>query len=232
MEGADEHATARSQAEQTRLAARPMIPSPAFSYRLPGTGCPAPGPPWRYRFGLIIGIAFMLLLALVVFGAVLRLLVTPSSQGTITFPGTLLGLSQDTGPAAQAIDRQLRREVAAVDQGKVPRPVAAVYGSPPGSALFIPPGTGLYIAGGGICAGCGPQSAAAAQRSVPGSQTFPPGPNGGLLLCAARRAKVPYWFCEWIDQTTTGSVAYYGRSASSISDAAAKTNQIRAAIGH
>jgi len=209
-----------------------MIPSPAFGHRLPGTGGPAPGPPWRYRFGLIIGIAFMLLVALVVVGAVLRFLVTPSSTGSITFPGTLLGLRQDTGPAAQAIDRQLSREVAAVDNGMVPRPVAAVYGSPPGSALFIPPGTGIYIAGGGICANCGPKSAAAAQRSVPGSRSFPPGPNGGLLLCAARRATVPYWFCEWIDHKTAGSVAYYGRSASSIADAAAKTNQIRAAIEH
>jgi hypothetical protein len=184
-------------------------------------------PPTRrrgLRTGLIIG--GVVLLAIVV-AIVVRVVVTPGAKGSLSFPGTLLGLNKNTSPAALAIDRQLSHGIAAGGKSKVLHVKAAIYGDPTGAAFAV--------AGGGICSTCAPKSVGDAEKAIgfPGIQSFPPGPNGGVLLCAPHVVQGRNWFyCWWFDQKTGGYVAYGGGTASGLSDAAGKTNQIRAAVEH
>jgi len=64
------------------------------------------------------------------------------------------------------------------------------------------------------------------------AQAFPAGPHGGVLKCGhVTHSGERGLLCVWADKLTLGEVAYVFGSASSPSDAAAKTNQIRSAIG-
>jgi hypothetical protein len=144
-------------------------------------------------------------------------------------PGTLLGLSKNTIPAARALDRMLIRQFVAGTRSKVLHPVAGVYGGTTGPVVAV--------VGGGECGTCAPKSAAATLRVVhqqfPDARLFSPGPNGGNLVCSPPLPGPNQPFrCWWFDDKTAGYVAYGGGSASGLADAAAKTRQVRAAAEH
>lgn len=97
-----------------------------------------------------------------------------------------------------------------------------------------PAGPFFAVGGGGIGGTCAPKSVSPAKRSlhVAGVESFPPGPHGGDLLCAPLGGQIVLEYsCWWFDQTTAGYVSGVGY-ASSLADAAAKTNQIRASVEH
>ncbi len=196
----------------------------AFGGYAPAGGPPVRAlPPWRRtRVRVITGIVIAVL---VVLGFVLQHLAGTGARGSVRLPGTLLGVSENTSPAARALDRTFVRRVVVHSHAKVLHPVADVYG---GSS-----GPGFVVAGGGACGTCAPKSAAATLRRYrtryPGARLFPPGRNGGALICAPLGSVFGCW---WYDDMTGGAVAYFGGSASGLADAAAKTNQIRAAVEH
>jgi len=197
----------------------------------PGSGVPAPAPAlWRRgRVRVIAGIVAVLLAVL---GFVLQHAASSAggaARGSVTLPGTLLGVRQNTSPAARAVDRALARGlVAAAGQGHFLHEVVGVYGSLSGAGFFVEGDAG--------CGNCPPESAAAALRRLrmdnPDARLFPPGPNGGTLVCAPRPAQTAVFACWWYDDKTSGLAYYWSGSASGVADAAAKTNQIRAAIEH
>lgn len=59
-------------------------------------------------------------------------------------------------------------------------------------------------------------------------RSFPAGPLGGALYCGHGRSGEIV--CGWTEKVRLGSVDYFYGAAPSLSDAASKTNQIRAAI--
>jgi hypothetical protein len=61
-----------------------------------------------------------------------------------------------------------------------------------------------------------------------GLRPFPAGSHGGALYCT-HASNSPLIGCVWADKAGTGEVRYF-KVASSLSDAASKTNQIRAVI--
>ena len=199
-----------------------------FGGHAPAGGVPAPAlPPWRRtRVRVITGIVIAVLAVL---GFVLPHLAGAAAGGRVTLPGTLLGVRENTSPVARAFDRTLVRQVGAGAQGKVVHSVAGYYG--------VQPGAGFAVWGGGVCGTCELKSAATAfrgfiARRFPGARLFPPGPDGGHLVCAPLSAQNPPLGCWWQDQKTAGLVIYFGGSASGLADAAGKTRQIRAAVEH
>lgn len=58
---------------------------------------------------------------------------------------------------------------------------------------------------------------------------FPAGSHGGALYCTQASSSGPLIACVWADKAGTGEVRYF-KVASSLSDAASKTNQMRAVI--
>lgn len=64
------------------------------------------------------------------------------------------------------------------------------------------------------------------------ARVFPPGHNGGALVCGWQRTgpPAPAIHCYWFDWRTIGQTVHYGGFTSGLADAAAKTNQIRAAV--
>jgi hypothetical protein len=197
----------------------------AFGGYAPDGGVPAPAlPPWRRtRVRVITGI----IAVLAVLGFVLQHLASTGATGSVRLPGTLLGVRENTSPAARAFDRTLVTSVGA--PGKVLHLVAGYYGVQPGAGL-----AGFGVVSGGLCGTCAPRSAAGTLRfyrtRFPGARLFPPGPNGGTLVCAPVPAQGAPSACWWFDEKTSGLVIYLGGSASGLADAAAKTSQIRAAV--
>jgi hypothetical protein len=59
---------------------------------------------------------------------------------------------------------------------------------------------------------------------------FPAGPHGGVLYCGHHINGEPVIACGWTDKLSGGAVVYLKGSASSLSDAASKTNQLRSAV--
>jgi hypothetical protein len=63
-------------------------------------------------------------------------------------------------------------------------------------------------------------------------RSFPAGPGGEALECGhVTRGGGQGLVCGWADKLTFGVVVYTSGAASSLSDAASKTNQVRSAIG-
>jgi hypothetical protein len=64
-------------------------------------------------------------------------------------------------------------------------------------------------------------------------QPFPAGPHGGALYCGhSTRGGTKAFVCAWADKVTFGAVVYIYGSASSLGEAASKTNQVRSVIGN
>jgi hypothetical protein len=60
--------------------------------------------------------------------------------------------------------------------------------------------------------------------------SYPAGPKGGVLACGSRALQGSTLIrCTWVDGGTAGDVLFSAGAVSSLADAAAKTNQVRAA---
>lgn len=152
----------------------------------------------------------------------------PAIRGQVILPRTLLGTGQVTGREAQVNDRDIEAQVKA---GAGTGLVAGIYGQVTGR--------GFIALGFGICGDCTPWPAHRALLAIErtmgaaaSARVFPPGHNGGALVCGWQRTgpPAPATHCYWFDWRTIGQTIYYGGFASSLADAAAKTNQIRTAV--
>jgi hypothetical protein len=159
----------------------------------------------------------------------------PTAATSLHFPAQLLGLSKNTSSVAQAAIRVFTSALAA-GRNNVRPPQAAVYGGVSGPAIVVF-GARFYGAAAqaaqsvpaafdmGFAAGLAGSTGSTDQRS------FPAGPHGGALYCGDGTLNgVTGIACGWIEKVREGFVLYLRGSASSLSDAASKTNQVRAAI--
>lgn len=169
-------------------------------------------------------------MALVALGWGIRQLVAHPSEptGSVRLPAALLGLPKYTGPGARDLDTRYARQAAAGSNGHLVHVAAAIYGDPSGS------GPALLVSG-GACATCAHVSASheaksLVARGIADARPFPPGPDGGGLVCGSARGTV--YACTWADPRASGTVVYGGGVASGLADAAAKTRQIRALVEH
>jgi hypothetical protein len=161
---------------------------------------------------------------------------SPSAAGSrLHFPAQLLGLHKNSSPAIQGAIRALTAKLA-TDRNNLRSPQGAFYGGTSGPAMVV---YGALFTG----------AAARAAKSVSASfdqgfakgfakstgssdlRSFPAGPHGGALYCGHQtRNSVPAITCAWADKMRAGAVIYFREAASSLSDAASKMNQVRAAI--
>jgi hypothetical protein len=195
-------------------------PSPAGYGTAPAFPLAPPAKPSGRRRGLIIvGVTAVLIVAVVIVGVV----VANSPKGGLSLPARLLGLPKVTSASARHVASELKT---AESSGKISGVVAGVYGDPNG-AWFA-------IAGGGICGTCSAKSASVLRHNLTASgyqdaTSFPAGVKGGELACGTRTDVIR---CTWVDGKTAGDMLFSGGSATSLADAAAKTNQARAATEH
>jgi len=168
-------------------------------------------------------------LVVIALGVALLWLLHNSHQARqVALPDALLGLNRYTGPDAQAIDRRIAAPWRATGNAAL----VGLYGSLPGV------GPGFEVGFGNPCSGNGclmPTSGqlvqSLRQAGFTAAQAFPIG--GGILACNSRTFETGQLIaCIWADQAGAGMVIFSGGYATSLSDAAAKTRQIRAAIEH
>jgi hypothetical protein len=190
----------------------------------PGYGQPVPRPRRRLLPWIIVA-------AVIVVGAggyFTFHAISSTPKGSITLPRTLLSLPRATSGGASHLAGVLSREETSNSHGKLSGVKAGVYGSPTGAWLAV--------AGGGICGTCYAKSPSALKSGLVSSgysnvRAFPSGPKGGALACGEKTAgSNTLLHCTWVDSKTAGDVLYAGGSASGLTDAATKTNQVRAAI--
>jgi hypothetical protein len=152
--------------------------------------------------------------------------------GAVQFPATLFGLEQDTGAQAQKLDQETGQMLGMM--GMFAHPHVALYGSMDTGNMFILGVTELTAAAKKYSQ---PISAASLRTGflVQGSkdvQSFPAGTPGAVLGCGhVTRAGITEILCLRYSKQTIGMAIYFNGSASSLSDAAAKTSQAIAAIG-
>ncbi|HEY3033074.1 MAG TPA: hypothetical protein VGJ54_00240 [Streptosporangiaceae bacterium] len=153
----------------------------------------------------------------------------------VHLPAQLLGLSKNTSPQVQAQVRTIRKVLG--NTHVLRNPQIAYYGrlskGPVVQVFAARWSSGALAQGMGSAAG-GRAFAKGIAKSTGSTDlhAFPAGPNGGVVECghlASLSGK--QMFCAWADKKTAGGVTYIRGAASSLSDAASKTNQIRAAIG-
>lgn len=162
----------------------------------------------------------------------------PTAPGGPQLPARLFGVNMSTGPAVRANIRTLLAGLAS-QRSLFRSPQAAIYGSA-GNGLSHRPGIVLYDAKWSSVAALSANSAAFDGRiaayfvkttGITTFRAFPAGPHGGVLYCGRGiQSGVPGIACGWADKVTVGTVLYFGRVASSLGDAASKTNQVRAMI--
>jgi hypothetical protein len=160
----------------------------------------------------------------------------PTAGGLRPLPSHLFGLSINTGPAARKIADRFRRIAdqftARLAHQGFRSPQAALYGRVGSGPAFVVYGARLTTQGANpapdlALAGLFVQAAGITTKG----RFFPAGPHGGALLCGhGIQSGVPRFVCGWADKVTAGQVLYVSGAASSLSDAAAKTNQVRALI--
>ncbi len=154
--------------------------------------------------------------------------ISSSAKGSITLPHTVLSLPRATGGGANHLASVLSKGEAKNSHGRLSGIKAGVYGTPTGAWLAV--------AGGGICGTCYAKSPSALESSLISSgysnvSAYPAGPKGGALACGEKSAgSNTLLHCTWVDSKTAGDVLYAGGEASGVADAAAKTNQVRAAV--
>ena len=144
-------------------------------------------------------------------------------------PGRLLGLKKSTSPRTRAVVRANMSWLTADRKD---------FRSPQGAAYFGSNGREIEVLGAMFT---GPDSIAAqvpafdksfVKAIVTGPEPlrpFPAGSHGGALYCAHANSDGPLIACVWADKAGTGEMRYLNVT-SSLSDAASKTNQIRAVI--
>jgi hypothetical protein len=147
------------------------------------------------------------------------------------FPARLFNLPKNTSSHARTVIRKDTGWLAA-DQQHFRLPWGAYYGSNPGPVIDV--FGAMFTAPVALTAQLDPgfdrRFATSATKSWGnGLRPFPAGAHGGALYCVHEISR-PGMACLWADQVGVGEVGYFGGSASTLSDAAAKTNQIRAII--
>jgi hypothetical protein len=179
---------------------------------------------WR-RHWLIITVASVLVLAgggAAVWNAVVF------KQVNIVLPAKLLSQARDTGPEAATLERKLEMQARKASHWTLD-PKVGFYGNLPGPAFAVllnaPP------CGGDACNLPASSLVVLSLKQAGDAQAraFPLG--GGFMVCNSVGSSSRL-HCAWIDQVTDGSVFFADGYASSLSDAAAKTMQIRGAIEH
>ena len=164
---------------------------------------------------------------------------SPATAGSgLHFPAHLLGLNKNTSPKAQALNRALT-SVFAGEQSDFRGPQAVIYGDFTGSGAARSPSDWMYGAtlSSAAARSAGPAfdkafaAGFAKSTGITNLQAFPAGPHGGALDCGHGTIHgVTAFACGWADKVTVGGVLYFGGSASSLSDAASKTNQVRSTV--
>ena len=206
--------------------AQPWPPQPQAGFPAPGYGQPVRKP----RRWLVPVIIVAALIVVGVGGLVAFNVVSHTSKGKITLPATLLSLQKNTSAGANHLASALMRGEATSSHGRLKNVKAGIYGSP--NAAW------LAIAGGGICGTCYAKSASALEAGLTNSgytsvRSYPAGPKGGSLVCGQKTANsTTLLHCAWIDKSTAGDILFAGGAASDLGDAAAKSNQVRAAVEH
>jgi len=143
-------------------------------------------------------------------------------------PGRLLGLKKSTSPKTRAGVRANLRWAAA-DRKDFRSPQGAAYFGSSGREIEV---LGAMFNGPYAIAALAPAFDKSFVKAIvigaKGLRSFPAGSHGGALYCghASRSSLIA---CVWADKAGTGEVRYL-KVASSLSDAALKTNQIRAVI--
>jgi hypothetical protein len=162
--------------------------------------------------------------------AVAGLVIASHPKGKLVLPATLLGLPKATSADARHLAAELKTAAESGAGGKVADVMVGVYGSPAG-AWFA-------VTGGGICGACSAKSASTQRHNLAAAgysdaTSFPAGAKGGVLACGSRASQGNTVLrCTWVDGQTAGNVLFAGGAAASLADAAAKTNQVRAATEH
>jgi hypothetical protein len=171
-------------------------------------------------------------IVLIAVGTVLGIVLSSGSSGP-AFPGTLLGLARDTSPDAQQAAGQITGELGVL-QGLIVHPGAAVYGTGPNQGMLIltAPWSDAAKADGLISNVSAGAIGGLKSQGVTDATSFPAGPRGGSLACGHKpiggQSSI---ICAWADDKMFGAAFYFG-FASSLSDAAAKTIQVRSAVEH
>lgn len=155
-----------------------------------------------------------------------------SRPSVVHLPAQLFGLKRITDTRARAVIRKSTGRIAADRQTFRQPPWGAEYGSHTGRAIIV--FGAMFTVAAAVIAQSDPgfdkNLAASATKTWPKTRAFPAGAHGGALYCADQISGLPLTACLWADKVGAGEVRYFSGSASSLSDAAAKTNQIRAII--
>jgi hypothetical protein len=207
--------------------------SPAPSVPQPdGQGATAPPPlqsgskprkEWRGGWQIAAVVAVIVLAG----GLSLWLLQHSSRPRSVALPGTLLGLSKETGPNAQAVTNKIVAGARSRYGLVMYHLAAAIYGGA-GSEFAVL--VGIPSPGDVM-----PTAQQVTQRERSGGHgdatAFPPGRAGGVLTCFSYpfQSGQPVQ-CSWIDQDTAGEVTFGGPDTPSLADAAARTRKLRDAI--
>jgi hypothetical protein len=141
-------------------------------------------------------------------------------------PGRLFGLKESTSPRTRAgvranlrwmvADRKDFRSAAYFgSNGREIEVLGAMFTGPVAIAAQMPALDKRFVK--------------AIVTGAKGLRPFPAGSHGGALYCAHPSNGGPLIACVWADKAGTGEVRYF-KVPSSLSDAASKTNQIRAVI--
>ena len=154
-----------------------------------------------------------------------------SSDGGIHFPAVLLGLQKNTSAPAQQVVSSVASKF---DSMGFSHTQAAIYGTFSTSNLLVVGVTELS----GAYKKYGPKIAASAlrrgflARGSTDSHAFPAGSSGAGLVCGhITQGGTTQITCIRHDKKTVGIAIYFGGFTSSLSDAAAKTNQAMLIIG-
>jgi len=201
-------------------------PLPGTPFPPTGYGLAPAGKPRRRKLVLATVVATVVIVA----GVIAGITFAGTPKGSLSLPHKLLGLPRATDASAVQLAAKLRTQERAGAKGTLSGVVAGVYGSSPGAQLAV--------SGGGLCGTCSAKSAAAVRGNLVAqgyadAATFPAGPKGGVLVCGSRSSRgITVIRCTWVDGETAGDVLFSARAASGLADAAAKTNQVRAATEH
>jgi len=159
---------------------------------------------------------------------------SPAASGP-HLPAQLLGLSKNTSQQVQAQARTMG--VMLTNTHAFRHPQVVFYGQiHSGRVLqvFLAPWSSKALAQGAASAAGGKFFAKGIASSTGSTdlRSFPPGPNGGLLECGHVASLIgKQFFCVWSSKQAVGGVSFIRGAASSLSEAASKTAQIRSAIG-
>jgi hypothetical protein len=161
---------------------------------------------------------------------------SPATTGSgLHLPVQLLGLNKNTSSVARGVASAFGRGLGAAARADFRGLHGAIYGDLSGPTIAVFAARWTSAAARRAASAAFDKSTAV--RGVQGmgstdGQSFPAGPQGGALECGhATSSGLKVIVCLWADPMTYGGVVYVLGSASSLSDAASKTNQVRSAIG-